>query len=161
MIKFYYIINLSLITILLFNSSPMTELIFEEDEFEYQYNDFLQVNLRKGINVLKHQQKTLDFMDYRSRSKIISGGIIALKMGLGKTCISLFRIVLKCLRKKELIKLPMLNNKNQQTHDQNNSTIFSRYYTSIFSCITKISNFSLETRNRKICWRSIEIFNIS
>jgi len=89
----------------------MTELIFEEDEFEYQYNDLLQVNLRKGIDVLKHQQKTLDFMDYRSRSKIISGGIIALKMGLGKTCISLFRIALKCLRKKELIKLPMLTKK--------------------------------------------------
>lgn len=85
----------------------MTEIIFEEDDFEYYHNDVLDINLRKNINILNHQQRSLDWMSFRSKSKI-SGGILALRMGLGKTAISIFRISLKCLRKKNPISLKYL-----------------------------------------------------
>jgi SNF2 family DNA or RNA helicase len=68
----------------------------KKSKYEYKYNEKLGINLCKGIEPLKHQLKVDDWMSYRSRCKV-TGGIVGLKMGLGKTGSSLFRIAKKCL----------------------------------------------------------------
>lgn len=68
-----------------------------KNSYTYEFNDYLETYLRKGIKPLKHQCETLEWMKVRSKSKI-KGGILALKMGLGKTSIVLFRIASKILK---------------------------------------------------------------
>jgi SNF2 family DNA or RNA helicase len=90
------------------SNSIKYEIVFET---EYVYNKDLNINLCKGIIPLPHQFRTLKWMDYRSNCKI-RGGILGLKMGLGKTGCGILRTAKKRLfKKKNVMKLFLNENK--------------------------------------------------
>ena len=76
----------------------------KKEKFVYEYNDYLEVNLCKGFHPLKHQYNVLEWQKARGKTNV-KGGILALKMGLGKTAIALFRTASKCLISNKSLKI--------------------------------------------------------